>query len=85
MTGSSQIQPGPEQIKEQGSTAERLCVRIGRAAQILDVSESTVRRLIAAGELPVVQLPESMSTRLIRLRDLQDFVDSRCERVGQSS
>ena len=49
-----------------------MLVRLERAAEALDCSPSTVKRLVRAGALPVVKV--NGSTR-VRVCDLREFVE----------
>ena len=56
------------------------------AAQFLAISESSLRRLVQAGELPVVWLGSGpRSARAFRIADLDAFIESRTVVVGAES
>ena len=68
-------------------TPPALCVDVRRAAEMLSVSEWTVRAWLANGVLPVVKLPGvqpgTVSRRvLIRVSDLERFRDNHVERAS---
>ena len=67
-TGSTSAQ-STEEAHAAGVTP--LLLRQQRAAEVLDVSESALRRLIRSGQLPVVKV--NGSTR-VRVADLQSYV-----------
>lgn len=59
-------------------TALPQLVRISKAAAILDVSASTVRNLVNAGQLRAVRLSESKGSAIrISLAELERFIAER--------
>ena len=58
------------------STAEQLAVRVDTAAILLDVSPSTIRRLIRSGALAVIPLPKGLSTVMITMESVTILVNS---------
>jgi excisionase family DNA binding protein len=56
-----------------------LLLRPNRAAEVLDISQSTLKRLVREGRLPVVRV--NGCTR-VRLSDLEAFVDRLAEAVA---
>ncbi|MGE4084652.1 MAG: helix-turn-helix domain-containing protein [Vicinamibacterales bacterium] len=67
------------------AAAPTLCVDVKRAAEILSVSEWTVRAWLAGGQIPVIRFPSvdgaGVNRRiLVRVADLEAFVARHVER-----
>jgi excisionase family DNA binding protein len=58
-----------------------LLLRLKRTAEALDVSETTVKRLIRAGELPAVKVGNA---RCVRVADLQNYVENLAANKGET-
>lgn len=67
-------------LERHQATADDGAVKISTAAQLLDVGESTVRRLVAAGELPTVDIGEVAH---IRRTDLARYLDEQAVRAAR--
>jgi len=62
-----------EQLQEEGSVQEERYYSVKKAAELLDMGESTVRRLIAQGELKAVRVGGKL---LIPASSLREVVES---------
>lgn len=61
----------PEGARQAGITASPMAVKYETAAELLEVSMSTIKRMVKAGDLPTVSLG---GTRRIRVSDLESLV-----------
>ena len=68
--------------KSKDTNGEKVSYRTPMAAYVADISERTVQRYVASGELPSVRLGK---IRLIRREALEKFLAARESGAGQGS
>ena len=62
-----------QETRQPVATDEKRFITLKQAAIMLDVSDRTVRRLVASGELP--QLVKVRGSTKLAARDIEDYVD----------
>lgn len=76
--------PGLEELLNRSSVAQAapISVRPQQAAEMIGVSERTLRELMRQGEIPFAKLDRAV---LIQVRELEAFIERRTVKGGASS
>jgi excisionase family DNA binding protein len=63
-------------MKSTESTGKEILISVRDAAKLCGIGETTVRRMIDAGEFPIVRLP-GVRRHLVPAKGLQAWIESR--------